>query len=476
MKLKDKSKDKVLLYLPLIVIELYLLTSVLLYEFGPIQWPTKKKGLLYLLLIAYHVAFILGYWFVMGKNDVYGIKAKARKVIKFIRKKVNELFISKITDERSKKISGSNILKKYITIALCIYIIFSLLKIVRVVGSFNPIDNIEFIIKSILNPAASYSNKFTLDQGALIGGRYITMLITLFSFIYWPVIPICVYKIESISVYNKILFFIAIISEVTSSLVIGTNKGLFDVAIIIISVLAIKLSLNYKSGKFILDKKKKIIISIIAVLFSTIIMYFLFSTLDRVGGIDRYKLGYNGVPVNIDKGLLGKLPVGIKSLLIMVAIYLTQGYYGMSLSLTVPFTSSYGLGNNNFILSNVEELFNVSLRSNMYQYKIQHLGWHPTVNWHTFYTWIANDVSFWGVILVMLILGILFALVWRDVVKKQNIFAICLVPLYTILFIFLPCNNQIFSLPTTFMPFVFLTVCWIISNLKGEQTEYEGSK
>lgn len=37
--------------------------------------------------------------------------------------------------------------------------------------------------------------------------------------------------------------------------------------------------------------------------------------------------------------------------------YVTQGYYGMSLSLDEPFTSTYGIGNSAFLRSNFKTLF-----------------------------------------------------------------------------------------------------------------------
>ena len=56
------NRNKKIIYLPLIIVVAYLLLTLFLFAFGPIEWPIKNGGVLYPLLMAYIAAFTLGYF------------------------------------------------------------------------------------------------------------------------------------------------------------------------------------------------------------------------------------------------------------------------------------------------------------------------------------------------------------------------------------------------------------------------------
>lgn len=453
------NKKTILYYLPLILIELYLLMTLLLFEFGTIEWPITNKSQLYFFIFLYHFAFIIGY--ILNIKDYFIFSFKFKKLIE-------DKFKKEIIYIKNNKVK---LFKYYISIGIFILIIVNYFRLARVVNSMNIVDMIKYVYYALFNSKEFYQFKFSLNQDILIGGRIITMLTTLLSPIYWPIYPMGIYFFRKISINKRILFCISIILELCYGISIGTNKVIFDIVIIIFSILVIKgLQKVYRSNV----NKNHICFLIISIFFACIIIliFFDFTMLSRLGGMDRFNNGFMpGINVNVDKGIIKYLPVSFQFLLTMICGYLTQGYFGMSLALKLPFISCYGLGNNNFILSNFEEMFNLSIRSNMYQYRISEYSWGATQNWHTFYTWIANDVSFYGVIIIMFILGIVLSKVWRDALVNKNIFAICLLPMFVILFIFIPCNNQIFSLPTTFMPFFSLFICWILTRKEDKNEE-----
>lgn len=439
--------SKKILLAPLVIIEFYLLFTIFLFEFGAIEWPVSNKIEVYIFLFAYHLAFITGYIVTIRKN-------KEKCELKYFRDKLTKVY---------HKLKIKNFFNKYLYFGLIILLIVNYLRLGRVVNSLNPVIMVKYIFLGLYNSKELYEFKFLLNQNTLIGGRLITVLTTLTSPIYWPIYPLMIYYFKRTNIIQKILFFIAIFLEIGYGISIGTNKVIFDLVIITGTILILKFMFKIMKNGI----KKELLFKILFISLIScgiVLLFFNFTMSSRLGGLDRFSNGYRpGIPVNVDKGVIKYFSDSFKFLYIMVCGYLTQGYFGMSLALKLPFISTLGLGNNNFILSNFEEIFNLSIRQYTYQNRITEYYWDPTQNWHTIYTWIANDVSFYGVIIVMLILGVFIAAIWKDIVFKKNIFAICLFPMIVILVVFIPCNNQIFSLPTTFMPFLFLTLFWLIS-------------
>ncbi|MEG1301669.1 MAG: hypothetical protein RSC93_13275 [Erysipelotrichaceae bacterium] len=452
------NKKTIIKYIPLILIECYLLLSIFLYYFGPVEWTNLSNYKLVIYLCAYHFFFILGYIIALyNKKKTYKLK------------KINELRCNILNC--LKKIDIVKWIKYYVIIGLIMNLFFYSIDIIRTVNSFSISKIIEYIYLSFTNPEIVYEAKFGLVSSTLIGGRMITILATGLSFIYWPVIPVATYYFEKMSSSLKSLYIVVIIMALLSSIVVGTNKGIFDIVIIIITIISTKRIIH------LYDTKKKVmvrprVILIVLFIIGLIFYYFTYSTSSRVGGLSRFDIGYMGFNINTSSGIMKWLPDFLNLFIIMFSIYLTQGYQGMALALEIPFKWTYGIGNNNFVLSNFEKIFHTTIRQNTYQNRLIEFGWDPTINWHTFYTWMANDFTFFGVIIIMFLLGIIVALVWVDSLENKNIFAICLLPLYVLLFLFMPCNNQVLSMSSTFFLFILLNVLWVLTR-KEKELNYE---
>lgn len=91
------------------------------------------------------------------------------------------------------------------------------------------------------------------------------------------------------------------------------------------------------------------------------------------------------------------------------------------------------------------------------------LQWDEFVYWHSFYSYIANDVGFWGVAVIMLILGAYFSSAYLSATTEDNEYAKMLLPLFGILFLYIPAKNQIFGLLETMISFWSLTILFIVS-------------
>ena len=143
----------------------------------------------------------------------------------------------------------------------------------------------------------------------------------------------------------------------------------------------------------------------------------------------------------------------------MAAAYFTQGYYGLALTLSLDdFRSTWGLGNAPFAmaayvsLTGDEELYKRS-----YTYRLREFGWNDQHRFNTMFPWIANDISFPMVPVLMLLIGGMFGASWRDAVFGRNDCAVVVFAIFLIMMGYLPANSQITLVPDH----LFALLAWI---------------
>jgi hypothetical protein len=144
----------------------------------------------------------------------------------------------------------------------------------------------------------------------------------------------------------------------------------------------------------------------------------------------------------------------------MAAAYFSQGYYGLSLALDLPdFHSTLGLGNAPFAMAAYTSLTGDEvLYQGSYTYRMREAGWSDEHQWSTMFPWLANDVSFPGVLLLMLLIGAGFGASWRDAVFGRNDRAAVVFVVFAIMMGYLPANSQITLAPDH----VFALLIWCL--------------
>ena len=69
----EKPKTDNMKWLPLILIESYLILTLLIYQFGLFKWDTQNTFKFWIYIILYHIAFIAGYiWIAPGASFATG--------------------------------------------------------------------------------------------------------------------------------------------------------------------------------------------------------------------------------------------------------------------------------------------------------------------------------------------------------------------------------------------------------------------
>lgn len=420
------------------LIELYLIGTLVLYFLGPYPWPTKNLSIFLLFLLMAQGALYLGYNFGIKKKKItLKKKEKEEKVITFI------YFIM--------------IINLLVTILNLIYYLD--------LSSFSFSIIFDQLREGLINPSDQYLEKFEISR---VGGRTITYLVTLLSPMAWSSFPLSLYYFKKLNLTFKILCIVTLFLEAAHWIGIGTNKGIFDLAFIIISVLYIKSirkKIVYK--KEVKKKDKGLMIGII-ILFLAIV-FFINAIGDRLSTINNLQVG--GIYADDHTFLMRFCPYSLQRPFTFLTSYLTQGYYALSIALTMVWKPMFGIGNSTFLMANYEKYTGIDLFFNTYQSRMAVYGWHPTRYWHSIYVWLANDVGFIGVVVLMFIIGFYFSLVFKKAVLEEDSISIVLCCLFCIMFFYFPANNQVFSIGNTFMTFWVLTGIWIFKYFKKSKKQ-----
>lgn len=435
-------RKKVLL--PLYFIEAYLIFSLILLVIGPLNYHLHSTNQFVVLIIDYHIAFVLGYF----------LGAKTKNSLR------DNVF----------KCNHCTFVKRYSL--LIVIVLFVWLVVTRNnthASSYIPIDLFKKAISGLINPASRYySNKGDSALTIFNGNKLMTGMILPLYFLYYTFPAITLWSWKSITKNQKRMSVLVIVLILLQGFASGINAIMFHVIFAIAGSIFVTIFAADNSELFIKSFKKhkrKLMFSVI-ICMSFGVWYFVRNINARLNdNVLAYFLSKSkDITISNTYRPMLENPVTatIVSALASIQSYICQGYFGMSLAIDQPFTSTWGLGHSFFLSTSIDSMMGTSIIANTYQEKITGI-WSRTVNWHSFYSQIANDVGFYGVIIVMFILGIITSMVWKDIVYNNNpvakLFFVVLLPV----FIFMPMNNQMGNMYGTFCAFWMLFLLWVLS-------------
>lgn len=151
--------------------------------------------------------------------------------------------------------------------------------------------------------------------------------------------------------------------------------------------------------------------------------------------------------------------------MVWLSSYLVQGYYGFSLILDMDLNWTYGFGNSAFLQRQFFLITGSDIGELTYQARISPV-WDKDAQWHSFYGQFANDFGFIGLSFLMFFLGYFFSRVWLSVIYKNSFYGAALLPIFALMFIFFPANNQVFGYIDTFSYFIFVSLFWYLEGKK----------
>lgn len=293
----------------------------------------------------------------------------------------------------------------------------------------------ENLMFALINPGEAYSAEATrpIDSN-IITGIFLAPL-------RWAVMSLGIYYWNRLSKPYKLIVILTFIIYILTWLGIGTRKGLMDLIIIsYFCIVAVNFSLVSRSN----SNKKLKFFAISALIF--FLIFFIYSNASRAG-----LNSINDISQMLNREhrelYIKYCSPNTLSVLSEVTNYLCQGYYALSKGLSEIGIIPPTIGGSSMAMWNyLDRFFGYNPMPDTYMGLLESTyGIDSYVNWHSIYLWIANDVTFIFVPLVIFFIGLYFGRVWKDALNAANPWAFPVLGYMTIMVFYFFANNQVLS-------------------------------
>jgi hypothetical protein len=203
---------------------------------------------------------------------------------------------------------------------------------------------------------------------------------------------------------------------------------------------------------------------LVAFLFGGSIAFFSYNLYSRSNNLERELETYEfqNSSTIFDSPVLTSMPPALRPTYMNVVAYLSGGYYHASLTFDLEFQSTFMVGNNPSLIG-LALLFGNDVWNRTYMHRLQVArGVDELGVWHSAYTWYANDVSYYGVPLVVFGLAYFFGFSWSRARRGDFLSGIVFI-IFGNMLLFLFANNTYLS--SVFYSFMFLLPFWIITRV-----------
>jgi len=421
-------------YLPLVLVETYLLATLLFYFFGPINFQTHNTILFLIIMFLYHIAFIFG--FCISINTC----------------KINQLKID-------RKFSSKFFYLAFFFAVLSILVTYQNLMLS---SSIIPYNIFEEVSKGIFSPDHVYldrMNEITLAHGESLVSRTSNIFSIFFAFSKLFFIFYFLYFWNDLNFFKKSLVLFYSFLFLAPGFASGTNSVIFIFFIFLILTLIILFYL----AKVRFFRTKLILFGFISLI---PVGNFGYIMSRRGGGFEYFSrtspLGDISVE-NLTSNLSSFLDFYYYAF-VWLNYYIVQGYYGFSLIINLDLNWTFGFGNSDFLQRQFLLITGIDLSGSTFQSRIS--DYWSSAQWHSFYGQFANDFGLIGLSILLFILGYFFAKVWGSVIYNKSFYGASLLPIFALMFIFFPANNQVFGYIDTLSYFLFMTIFWFFEDKK----------
>lgn len=416
-------------YSPLILVEGYLVVTLLIYCFGPVQFNGHNTVIFWVLMFLYHVAFIMGYWISI-------------KTYKFNGVKIDQKFSSKFF---------------YGALFFALLGVLSTYKNLMLASSIIPYDIFNEFSRGISEPGLIYAERMNnMSDGLVTDSRVLNILSILFAFLKLFFIFLFIYFWSDLNFFKRLLVLIYSFLFISSGISSGTNSVVF--IFFIFFIFSLSTIIYFRIPQYFIKA-----LAFMGVLFLIPIGSFGYIMSQRGGGFEYFS----------GSSPLGDITVAALTpsldsffnfyyyAFVWLNYYLVQGYYGFSLILDLDLNWTFGFGNSAFLQRQLLVLTGIDVSDSTFQARISEY-WDASAQWHSFYGQFANDFGLFGLVILMFILGYFLSRVWASIIYNNSFYGISLVPLFILMFIFFPANNQVFGYIDTLSYFIFISILWFL--------------
>jgi hypothetical protein len=417
---------------PMVALQIYLTAIFVAFVYGPWPWPVVNPARLYIFLTLAQLMIFIGYVSV-GKGR--GCQFRWRwtwKQMLYVSMILNAIWLYPNLVERT----GHN----YSTVA----------QVVSAVRS------------GFVEPGAAYkSNLEAMRNESGISLAYAFTL--LFSPLLCIMFPLGVLHWRQLGFGAKFLLLLLIILDALTWVASGANKGLADIVIILPFLLFARVAMFQEHLPW-----RKLIGAVLVVAIFGLVFFGSFSKgqKGRANNAVYNLFDYDaGIEADQEHPVLRHLPQDAKYGVAVLMNYITQGYYGLSLCMELPYVPTYGLGNSYYTASWAGKYLGLSdiINESYPARATTAFGWDSYVRWNSLYPWLASDITFPGVILFTFFLGRVLALAWRDMIWGRNPVAVSVFCSLVTMCLYIPANNQILGFPRSGIAFIVTFTCWVRS-------------
>ena len=423
---------KAIMY-PLKISLIVMFFTVFVYLFGPIKWIDSDniyEIICILLIVSYILSFAFGYYLT------------AKKKLKLVYQKND---INNYCDHL-----------KWIKI-LSITIFINLILTIGEAFIYADVTSIGSLwskmIQGLFSPSSVYYSKDASSRADSI--------IVWISFFYSPLMYVTnvlsLYFFRRLKIYQKCIVITTFAIETMRWLAVGTNKGLFDIVLLFVSIYIIKRTQantyqNKYKNKMARKKTRRMLVLILILIFA-FFTFFTTAISSRVNG-EYSEENFQSFPYNL-------IPENYRLFVEKFDSYLVQGYDNFEKIIeNCSFNWTYGFGNSRFLSSVIDRIFNVDITSQTYPYQLQNYGVDPLISWHSAYAWFASDLTFGGIIILMFLAGKLLASLTADIIRNHNPISMALFYLMILAVFNASCTNYVLAFTNGFMGFWSLLVIY----------------
>ena len=213
-------------------------------------------------------------------------------------------------------------------------------------------------------------------------------------------------------------------------------------------------------------RSKVATILLVSGLFFGSVALFSYNLYSRSGNLERAVelTEFGRSTLNVDHPVIALIPESLRPTYLNVLWYFGGGYYHASFALDLDFKPTMFLGSNTALVG-LASTVGIDVWPDTYMHRLQITrGIDDYVMWHSAYTWYANDVSFFGVPLVLFGIAYLFGFSWTRSLQGDFLSKIVFV-IFGNMLLFLFANNT--YLTSVFYSFMFLVPFWLFTRLLG---------
>lgn len=391
------------------VMTLWMLSTLILFFISPVKYNVTNKWTLILLVMIYIFSFYYG-----GR---IGIRKRKRKCSSPV--EINLL--------------KSNL--RFLRFCIVFALVFTIARMIFLLSSYGFGSIVDGLVAAFGDLSGAYNEKMTQTSNWII--NYLTILCSPF-YVYALVAGI--FNFKKLSAPYKCLYIGYVLIDLSRWIIQGTNKGLFDLLGLVLFYYLIQRSRKEKRP----FSNKRLFGTIIVVALIVLAVMFFYGTISSRLGNSYFNLQDQGVKyVDNDSLIFRILPPKISYTIIKLIGYITHGYYGMSLALRLEWIPMFGVGNSIFLTSFFDQLLNTKMIDYSFLTRVENsFGWSASIKWHTMYTYYANDVSFWGVPIIMFIVGYILMTSLHDYYTRNDMACLSLAYILVMSLLYSSANNQ----------------------------------